>query len=61
MVLKNHKNVENIKLMNFLLNRNTSKNLDFTYDVDGEIYTEIFNKDFDKKIDLAKIKVKNKI
>jgi len=33
MVLRNHKNVENIKFMNFLFSRKTNKNLDLTYDL----------------------------
>jgi hypothetical protein len=31
--LSNHKTIESIKLMNFLLKRRTTKNIDLTYEV----------------------------
>ena len=45
MILQNHKNVENIKFMNFLFTRKTNKNLDLTYDFTiNQFQLDIINK-----------------
>jgi len=44
MVLQNHKNVENIKLMNFLFSRQTSRNLDMTYENGGQHFQQSISK-----------------